>query len=104
MNMKAISRISGLIALVVLTASAPSASPQQSQYPILDKVAQRVIEKYQTTSRAELKDKKKAPNPAQPADQAQMKQKVVMLLRSDPKMRAHFLNMVAGPIANRMFE
>ena len=104
MNMKAISRISALIALVVLTASAPSASPQQSQYPILDKVAQKVIEKYQTTSCADLKAKKEAPKPAQPADQAQMKQKVVMLLRNDPKMRAHFLNMIAGPIANKMFE
>ena len=33
-----------------------------------------------------------------------MKQKVVMLLRNDPKMREHFLNMIAGPIANKMFE
>ena len=104
MNLKAISRISALFALLVLTVGAPSASPQQSQYPILDKVAQKVIEKYQTTSCADLKAKKEAPKPAQSGDQAQMKQKVVMLLRSDPKMRAHFLNMVAGPIANKMFE
>jgi hypothetical protein len=104
MNMKAISRTSVLIALLALTASAPSASPQQSQYPILDKVAQKVIVKYQTTSCADLKAKKEAPKPAEPADQAQMKQKVVMLLRNDPKMRAHFLNMIAGPIANKMFE
>ncbi len=104
MNMKALSRTSALIALLALTASAPSASPQQSQYPILDKVAQKVIVKYQTTSCADLKAKKEAPKPAEPADQAQMKQKVVMLLRNDPKMRAHFLNMIAGPIANKMFE
>ena len=104
MNLKAISRISALFALLVLTVGAPSASPQQSQYPILDKVAQKVIVKYQTTSCADLKAKKEAPKPAEPADQAQMKQKVVMLLRSDPKMRAHFLNMIAGPIANKMFE
>ena len=104
MNMKAISRTSALIALLVVIASAPSASPQQSQYPILDKVAQKVIEKYQTTSCADLKAKKEAPKPAEPADQAQMKQKVVMLLHNDPKMREHFLNMIAGPIANKMFE
>jgi hypothetical protein len=104
MNMKAISRTSALIALLVLIASAPSASTQQSQYPILDKMAQRVIEKYRTTSCADLKAKKEAPKSAQPADQAQMKQKVVMLLRNDPKMREHFLNMIAGPIANKMFE
>jgi hypothetical protein len=64
------------------------------QYPILDKVAQKVIEKYRTTSCADLKAKKEAPKPAQSADQAQMKQKVVMMLRNDPKMREHFLNMI----------
>ena len=104
MNMKAISRTSALIALLVLIASAPSASTQQSQYPILDKMAQRVIEKYRTTSCADLKAKKEAPKPAEPGDQAQMKQKIVMMLHNDPKMRAHFLNMIAGPIANKMFE
>ncbi len=104
MNLKALSRTSALIALLVLISSAPSASPQQSQYPILDKVAQKVITKYQTTSCADLKAKKEAPKAAEPADQAEMKQKVVMMLRNDPKMRAHFLNMIAGPIANKMFE
>jgi hypothetical protein len=104
MNLKVIPRPYALVALLVLIASAPSAVPQQSQYPILDKLAQKVIQKYQTTSCADLKAKKEAPKPAEPADQAQMKQKVVTLLRNDPKMRQHFLNMVAGPIANKMFE
>jgi hypothetical protein len=27
-----------------------------------------------------------------------------MMLRNDPKMREHFLNKIAGPIANKMFE
>jgi hypothetical protein len=102
--MKVISRASALIALSVLIASVPSASSQQSQYPILDKMAQKVIDKYQTTSCADLKAKKEAPKPAQSGDQAQMKQKVVMMLRNDPKMREHFLNKIAGPIANKMFE
>jgi hypothetical protein len=102
--MKAISRPYALIALLVLIASAPCAAPQQSQYPILDKFAQKVIDKYRTTSCADLKAKKEAPKPAQSGDQEKMKQKVVMLLRNDPKMREHFLNMIAGPIANKMFE
>jgi hypothetical protein len=33
-----------------------------------------------------------------------MKQKVVGLLRNDPKMRQQFMNKVAGPIANKLFE
>ena len=104
MNVKAISRMSALLALLVLIATAPSASPQQRQYPILDKLAQKVITKYQTTSCADLIAKKEAPKHAEPADQAQMKQKVVTMLRNDPEMRAHFLDMIAGPIANKMFE
>jgi hypothetical protein len=42
----------------------------------------------------------------QPPDpqQAAMKQKVVGALKNDPKMREQFLNKVAGPIANKMFE
>jgi len=104
MNMKAISRFSALVALFILIASAPSASPQQSQYPILDKFAQKVIDKYRTTSCADLKAKKEAPKPAESGQEAQMKQKVVMLLKSDPKMREHFLDKIAGPIANKMFE
>ena len=104
MNMKALSRTPALIALLVLIASAPSASPQQGQYPILDKFAQKVIDKYQATSCADLKAKKEAPKAAESGDQAQMKQKVVMMLRNDPKMREHFLNKIAGPIANKMFE
>ena len=104
MNRKALSRTSALIALSFLIASAPSASPQQNQYPILDKFAQKVIDKYQATSCADLKAKKEAPKTAESGDQAQMKQKVVMMLRNDPKMREHFLNKIAGPIANKMFE
>src|ERR1700753_682014 len=104
MNMKAISRFSALIALLGLIASGASASPQQSQYPILDKFAQKVIDKYRTTSCADLKAKKEAPKPAESGDQAQMKQKVVMMLKNDPTMGEHFLNMTAGPIANKMFE
>jgi hypothetical protein len=42
----------------------------------------------------------------QPPDpkQAAMKQKVVGMLKNDPKMREQFLNKVAAPIANKMFE
>jgi hypothetical protein len=73
----------------------------QSQYPIVDKLADRVIQKYQTESCTQLKaQKEQPPNPQESA----MKQKVVAQLRADPKMREHFLNRVAGPIANKLFE
>jgi hypothetical protein len=90
-----------LFFLFMLALEAPSASTQQSEYPMMDKIAQKVIDKYQNSSCEDLKAQKQ-----QPADpqQAAMKQKVVGLLKSDPKMREQFLNKVAAPIANKMFE
>ena len=89
------------IALLLLIAAFPSGSAQESEYPMMDKVAQKVIEKYQKSSCEELKaQKEQAPDP----QQAATKQKVVGLLKNDPKMREQFLNKVAGPIANKMFE
>jgi len=90
-----------LIASLMLIAAFPSGSAQQSEYPMMEKVAQKVIEKYQSTSCEDLKAQKQQPPDPQ---QAAMKQKVVGLLKNDPKMREQFLNKVAGPIANKMFE
>jgi hypothetical protein len=66
-------------------------------YPIVEKVAQRVIEKYQSSSCAELASKR-----GQPPSQAE--QRVVALMRGDPGMRAAFIDRVAAPIANKLFE
>jgi hypothetical protein len=90
-----------LLFLFMLAINAPPANTQQSQYPVMDKVAQKVIDKYQTSSCEDLQAQKQQPPDPQ---QAAMKQKVVGLLKSDPKMREHFLNKVAAPIANKMFE
>ena len=66
-------------------------------YPIVEKVAQRVIEKYQSSSCAELASKRgQPPSPAE--------QRVVQLMRNDPGMRAAFIDRVAAPIANKLFE
>jgi hypothetical protein len=90
-----------LLLLFMLAIAVPSASTQQSEYPIMDKVAQKVIDKYQNSTCADLKAQKQEPPDPQ---QAATKQKVVGLLKGDPKMRQHFLNKVAAPIANKMFE
>jgi mannitol-1-phosphate/altronate dehydrogenase len=74
---------------------------QQSQYPMLDKIAQKVIQKYQTSTCEQLAaQKQEAPSP----EEAQMKQKVITMLKGDPQMRQAFLNQVAAPIANKLFE
>ena len=90
-----------LLFLFTLALYVPAASTQQSEYPVMDKVAQKVIDKYQTSSCEDLKAKKEQPpDPKQDA----MKQRVIGMLKSDPKMREQFLNKVAAPIANKMFE
>jgi len=68
-----------------------------AQYPILDMVAQKVIQKYQQSSCEQLWMQKGEPK-------SQREQEIVQRLRSDPQMAAAFLNQVAAPIANKMFE
>ncbi len=68
-----------------------------AQYPILDMVAGKVIQKYQSASCEQLWEKKGAPKSPE-------EQRVIGLLKNDPQMRTAFINQVAAPIANKMFE
>jgi hypothetical protein len=69
------------------------------QYPIMDKIADKVIQKYQTSSCEQLWEKK-----AQKAPPSQQEQQAIQLLKSDPQMRQAFINKIAAPIANKMFD
>jgi len=68
-----------------------------SQGRILDMVANKVITKYQSSSCEQLWQAKGQPK-------SQEEQRAVEFLRNDPQARTAFLNQVAGPIANKMFE
>ncbi len=71
----------------------------QDQHPILDQVATKVIQKYQNSTCQQLwmeKEQKAPPTPQQ--------QKAIQFLKNDPQMRTLFINKVAAPIANKMFE
>ncbi|HTP46362.1 MAG TPA: hypothetical protein VMQ50_05520 [Casimicrobiaceae bacterium] len=67
------------------------------QFPILDRVAGKVVEKYQGSTCEQLWQKKGQPKSPE-------EQRVIGLLKSDPAMRQEFINRVAAPIANKMFE
>ncbi|HMW57322.1 MAG: hypothetical protein NOF05_05985 [Candidatus Accumulibacter phosphatis] len=73
------------------------ASLSFAQFSILDMVADKVIQRYQMSTCEQLWMKKDQPKLAE-------EQRVIGLLRSDPAMRTEFLNRVAAPIANKMFE
>jgi hypothetical protein len=70
---------------------------QYGQYPILDKVSNKVVQKYQNSSCEQLRAERGQPK-------SQREQEAVNFLRSDPQMRAMFIDRVAAPIANKMFE
>jgi len=69
------------------------------QYPIMDAVANRIIQKYQNSSCEQLWEKK-----AQKAPPSSQEQNVIQLLKGDPQMRQTFINKIAAPIANKMFD
>ena len=77
------------------------AAVNAQQYPIMDRIAEKVIQKYQQSTCEQLWEERaqkgKAPKP-------QMEQEALEMLKSDQQMRAAFINKVAAPIANKMFE
>jgi hypothetical protein len=89
------------VSCMALTCVARVDGQASTQYPIVDKLAAKVVQKYQTSTCEQLQEKRHQPPSGQ---QAAMEQKAVEMLRSDPAMRQHFLNKVAAPIANKMFE
>ena len=90
-----------LASLFTLAIALFVAAVNAQQYPVMDKIADKVIQKYQTSTCEQLwqerAQKEKAPKP-------QMEQEALQMLKSDPQMRAAFINKVAAPIANKMFE
>src|SRR6266498_4139185 len=77
------------------------AAVNAQDYPVLDRIAEKVVQKYQQATCEQLwqerAQKGKAPKP-------QMEQEALQMLKSDPQMRSTFINKVAAPIANKMFE
>ncbi len=73
----------------------------QEQFPIADRVAQKLVQKYQNSSCEQLWQEK-ASKRNKPKPEAE--QKFIQLMRTDPALRADFINRVAAPIVNKMFE
>jgi hypothetical protein len=77
----------------------PREAIAQGQFPIVDQVAAKVIAKYQGSSCEQLWEQKAAHAPP-----SMEEQRAIGLLKSDPQMRAVFINKIAPPIANKMFD
>jgi hypothetical protein len=87
-----------VLAAVPILLSAGIASAQQ--YPIMDAVANKVIEKYQSATCEQLWQER-AKGQSQPKPERE--QRAIAMLKQDPAMRTAFLDKVAAPIANKMF-
>ena len=68
-----------------------------AQHPILDMLAGKVVQKYQQSTCEQLWEERGKPKPPK-------EQEMIQMLKGDPQLRTEFLNKVAGPVANKMFE
>ena len=84
-------------ALLALAIALLSVSVAGAQYPILDMVAERVIQKYAQSTCEQLWEARGKPK-------SQQEQELVQMLRSDPQMRTTFINKIAAPVVNKMFD
>ena len=84
--------------LVVTNGAHSQAAPK---YPVMEQIAQRVVQKYQTSTCAQLWQEKQTPPSGQ---QAEKMAKAVEQLRNNPEMRRAFFDRVSPTIVNKMFE
>jgi hypothetical protein len=68
-----------------------------AQSLIVDMIADKVIGKYQQATCQQLWQQKSAPKSA-------TEQEAIQKLRANPQIRTEFINKIAGPVVNKMFE
>jgi hypothetical protein len=85
------------IGAVMFVAAVIVAGAVAAQGVLVDAAADKVIKKYQAATCDQLKAQKSEP----PSE----KEKVALdLLRADPKARVAFVDKIAAPVLNKMFE
>jgi len=84
----------GLLAVATLSLAIGAA---HADFPLMNMVADKVIQRYQQSSCQQLQEKRTQPK-------SEQEQRVVQLMKNDPQLAKAFLDKVAAPIANKMFE
>ena len=90
-----------ILAAVVVMMGIGATGAQAGQFPMADMVAQTLVMKNQNSTCEQLWQERmqKQGQPKSPREQ-----EALQMLRSNPAMRAEFLNIIAAPIVNKMFE
>ena len=73
------------------------ASVAGAQFPIVNMVAEKVVQKYSTSTCEQLWEARSKPK-------SQQEQELITMLRGDAQMRTAFIDKIASPVANKMFE
>ena len=93
--------VTSMLFIAVAVSAMPPAPEAAQQYPVMEGIATKVIQKYQASSCQQLWAEKGQPPTA---EQLQKQEKAIQMLRQEPAMRKAFLDIVAAPIANKMLE
>ena len=80
-----------------VVAAAALAGIAYAQYPMVDMVANKVVQKYQSSSCEQLWQNRGKPASAE-------EQRILNFLRNDQGARQEFFNKIAGPVMNKMFD
>ena len=88
-----IARTMTLITVLVLFAGVACAQ----DYPMLNMIADRVIQKYQSFSCEQVWQEKEKPK-------GDMEKNLIQVLRENPQMRQVFIDKIAPTVVNKMFE
>ena len=77
------------------------AAVNAQDFPILDQIASKVVQKYQQATCEQLWQERaqKGKKPESP-----MEERALEMLKSDAQMRQAFINKVAAAVVNKMFE
>ncbi|MGA8490716.1 MAG: hypothetical protein WB711_09860 [Terriglobales bacterium] len=69
------------------------------QHPVLDAVANKVVQKYQTSTCQQLMMQKAQKQPPSPGEQ-----KAMEMLKTDPAMRHEFVGIVADQVVDKLIQ
>jgi hypothetical protein len=93
--------MSNRIWLILAICASFAAGIAYAQFPIMNMVADKVIQKYQSSTCEQLWQEKMQ---GQGKPKPEMEQRAITALKGDPQMRQAFFDKVSAPIVNKMFE
>jgi hypothetical protein len=90
-------KVSKPIGLATFVSALIVAGAAAAQGMLLDYAAEKIIKKYQTSTCEQLKAMREEPK-------SEMDKMAIDFLRNDTQARVIFIDKIAAPVANRMFE